>query len=328
MSGLVGGAMMSEAAALLLPGTIGRLGEALVGACARGGVELSMHNVQEAKYKQVVEEFQNVITWGVKMPWAWYRSGKRRRKNFLFLENALFDQRDGVWVDARGWFADSNLSYEGHSAGRVSRRAWERMNAIADRRFHWRFFQGGDLDGPILYAVQKDRDAPCLYHFPARGKSGSAVETGLRLMAEHCPDWSVVVRPHPRYLEEWRGMEGDVSGCFRKNWTVDAKGDVYSKLTRCRALVTVNSTLATEALFLGIPVATLGRSAYTGSGACLECADDPSRLWGFFDFKPDRKKIIGYLAACMRHQIPYAADIEGVSENREFRRWLRRAASK
>jgi hypothetical protein len=77
-------------------------------------------------------------------------------------------------------------------------------------------------------------------------------------------------------------------------------------------------------MFLGIPVATLGKSAYTGSGACLECADDPSRLRGLFDFKPDRDRVMGYLAACMRHQIPYLAGADEIFGNGEFQRWLHR----
>ena len=67
----------------------------------------------------------------------------------------------------------------------------------------------------------------------------------------------------------------------------------------------MNSTVATEALGLGMPVAVLGKSTYAGSEVLLDCSDKPELLAGILDFQPEEYAILQYLAAVLRHQIPY-----------------------
>jgi len=305
----------------LFTSTVNRcLGASFTEACKRNGIELTLHTARE-NYKQTFNANYNILSWGVKMPKWWY---DRKGKNVCFLENGLFCQKEGIWIDAGGWFADSNLSRERHFRVKQSAKAWHRVRQIAKRFFGWEFWQGGKPDGPIMFAVQRNRDAPCQFHFPRQNKHLGALESSIKLLSEHCPDRPVAIRPHPRFVREWKANEPNLEKYFRPDWTIDYSPRVYATLRECSALVTVNSTLATEALFLGMPVATLGNSAFTGSNVTLECGADPARLAGLFDFEPQQEPIKRYLGACMRHQLQYNLDTDGILENREFQRWLER----
>jgi hypothetical protein len=295
-----------------------RLGPQLVEACRRAGVELEL-GLADRRYTTEFAGADHVITWGVKMPQSWYG---RKRKNVLYLENGLLCQRAGVWIDAGGWFAGSALCRERHFAATPASAELERLERIAHDRFRWRLFGGGDPRGPILFAVQAEGDAPCRYHFPARDPALGVLTSALRLLAEHLPTRPIVIRPHPRFRDQWEGSRDRIIPHLRRTWSVEASPDVYATLRHCSALVTVNSTLATEALCLGLPVATLGEGAYTGSGATLECARDPGRLAALPAWRPDLRAVTGYLCAVLRHQLPYAALPAEVCAHPDFRCWV------
>jgi len=113
----------------------------------------------------------------------------------------------------------------------------------------------------------------------------------------------------------------ETGGIWRDDWQMDDSSSFSERLPACSALVTINSTCASEAALLGIPTATLGTGAFTGSGVTLECALDPSKLATLFSFQPDLHRCRAYCSAILgRHFLPY-----GIVRDRnclEFEHWL------
>jgi len=247
----------------------------------------------------------NLITWGVKWKSSQYKRGNR---NVLFLENGLLCQRKGIYVDNHGYFADSSLVTEERNKADYTPEEAEAMATLARSCFGFKIGEvNHNPDGPILIAMQMNGDAPMRYHFPAVKRfQGNRKETFLNLLVEHMPKGRpVILRPHPKEKglpEGWKLPEG---------WTLEipgAKGvgDVYKTIKRCSAVVTVNSTVATEALTSGIPVATFGYGSYKGAGVTLDCAHEHEALQGILDYTPDPEASMRYLCAVMRdHQLPY-----------------------
>jgi hypothetical protein len=78
----------------------------------------------------------------------------------------------------------------------------------------------------------------------------------------------------------------------------------------------------TEALTLGMKVATLGYGAFTGANVTFECADDPTKLAHFLNWEgPKQEDVLKYLCAVLRHQISYEDDIDVIVNNRSFKIW-------
>jgi len=255
------------------------------------------------------------ITWGVKWKSSWYRRGGT---NVLYLENALLSQRSGIYIDHAGYFCDSSIATEPQPDPTHTEIA--RLQAHCTQRFAWPWFAGGDPEGPIMIACQTHNDCSVRFHYhPGRGKAPA-----MQALCDACADYlpsgvPVIVRPHPR---EPNRINPD---WLRPDWTLDTSKDVYATLRTCRAMVTVSSTLATEALALGLPVACLGRSAWEGHGVVLECANDYSRLAGLPNWAPEEWPVLRYLCAVMRHQLPYDATPDQVQANASVRTWLERA---
>ena len=255
------------------------------------------------------------ITWGVKWKSSWYRRGGT---NVLYLENALLKQNSGIYIDHAGYFCDSSIATEPQPDPTHTEIA--RLQAHCTQRFAWPWFAGGDPEGPIMIACQTHNDCSVRFHYhPGRGKAPA-----MQALCDACADYlpsgvPVIVRPHPR---EPNRINPD---WLRPDWTLDTSKDVYATLRTCRAMVTVSSTLATEALALGLPVACLGRSAWEGHGVVLECANDYSRLAGLPNWAPEEWPVLRYLCAVMRHQLPYDATPDQVQANASVRTWLERA---
>ncbi|MBU0608684.1 MAG: hypothetical protein KKI08_12415, partial [Armatimonadetes bacterium] len=98
--------------------------------------------------------------------------------------------------------------------------------------------------------------------------------------------------------------------------------DKWQSMARARAMVTATSTLATEALALGLPVAALGLSCWRESGAVLECADDPAGLAALTTWRPDEWCVIMYLCSVLRHQVGYHDTQDRIATLPPLRRWL------
>lgn len=294
-----------------------KLGPRLAAACEAQGVRLAIYKGQP--YWRTYSRAKHAITFGTRISKEKYATANT---NTLFMENAIPGQWNAVWIDDEGWFSYSRLCKEREYERTATTSEIAELQFICKRYFGWRMFQGGAEAGPILYAVQKDRDMPALFCFPNVQPGMDRIESGLYLLQKYCPDRRVAVRPHPRCPGEWSRGKERYEKQFRADWTVDHSKNVYHTLTGCSALVTVNSTLAFEAALLGIRVATLGESVFTGSGAWLECGEDPSKLQELFTYERDEEKILNLMGACVRHRLYYNSTAEQILQNESFRRWI------
>lgn len=314
----------ADATAFLPAFVLAGIGPQLRAVMEAEGLSLQIREVVPGKggYLEELERCRNVISWGYQMPHSRFVEAKR---NVLFIENGTLSQRTGAFLDAGGFWTHSDF---------VRERAWEveptdaeraALAAHVKRCFGWEMFAGGDPGGPVLLALQTQGDAPCRYYYPT-AQGGDPIAMSLWLCREHLPRAQRVwVRPHPggrkQFFDNWSYYKQWVAG---RSWLVDESPNVYEKLPQARALVTANSTLATEAQALGLPIATLGHGTFTGSGTVLECADEPARLAGVLDDKPDLEARWRFLSAVKRLQLPYHAGPAKLSGHPALRRWVER----
>jgi len=282
--------------------------------CLLAGAEVEWHNVTQStsSYKDVFMGSKNVITWQCRMPHSWTSS---HGNNVLHVENSLISQRAGIFVDSRGFFSQSNLCVSqnwnvNHDVD---------LEAFALSRFGWTAFSGGDANGPILIALQCRNDCNINFEFPlcrVRDKVAFTIDTVLQYLQT---DRQILIRPHPRERNLFDGLEPPKGA----EWSMS--GDFHTLLPKCSSLVTVNSTCASEACLLGIPVAVLGTGAFTGSGAVYECHEDLSRLSLFGDYIASIENQKAYCSAILsRHFIPYKHKTEVTCK--EFDIWIDRLA--
>jgi hypothetical protein len=281
--------------------------------CLRHGIRLARFDTRHG-YRANRRAMRNLATWGVKWPSKWYRRGGR---NVLYLENGLLHQAGQIYIDHAGFFCDSSIATEKQPDPEPAEVAAMQAHC---RRYIGDWWRGPTPGGPIMLAGQVPRDCSVRYHYaPARGNRPALVALIEDAAKYLSADAHVIVRPHPRAKHSLDGIQ------LPDGWTVDRSPNVYQTLATCSALVTTTSTLATEALAIGLPVATLGRGAFVGSGAVLECAEDPARLATLPEWQPEEWPVIRYLCAVMRHQLPTDATPDMVRGNVSFREWLRRA---
>lgn len=274
------------------------------------------------KYRQIVKESNNLVTWGMKLS---HRDYTRGNKNVLFIENGLLRQNSGVFMDAGGYFADSNFKKFMHYARSYTEEELAGLEEHVNRRIG-PFLGGGNPDGPVLVTLQKENDAPMQHYFPAiRGKSGNRIALTWNLLMQNLPKGrQYVIKPHPRHIEDWNKVK-DYLKTDRDDIIIDSESNFYDLLKECSALVTVNSTTAIEALSVGVPVAVLGEHVWTGSrGVFLDCSRMPKRLGSLFSWKADEEKVKRFLCAVKRQHVPYNTSIENLREHPEFRKWISR----
>jgi len=249
----------------------------------------------------------------------------RGGKNVLFVENALLKQGSGVFVDAGGYFADSTIVRDREHETEPTHAELMQLAHHLQTHFGWTPNSAYTEGGPILIALQTPNDAPVRYHYPARRNGEDQCARTLEICAAHLPNGDVIVRPHPADRKRFSAHWNRYRGYMRAGWIVDETRDVYALLPRCGAVVTVNSTLATEALALRMPVATLGESTFSGSSVTFECARCVERLQDILCWRPDAHMITHYLCAVMRHQLNISADVETCLINKSIRAWIERA---
>lgn len=285
--------------------------------CAETGIELSFYNVTEscAKYSELYRSHRNVITWNCRMPHDW---STRWNNNVLYVENSLLWQRAGIFIDRGGFFSRSNL---------CRKQTWQDsydvdLNDFTQQNFKWKALSGGDPSGPILVCLQNTHDCNLQLEFPLGNPHKDKIAATLELLYKHLPpNRNIIIRPHPRFLDYWKEHVGSYR--LRSDWRVDWSGDFYSLLPTCSTLVTVNSTCASEAVSLGLPVATLGVGAFTGSGATLDCSAEPRLLRQLGQWQPDLTACRRYVEAILgRHYLSYSKPMGG---NAELEAWLRAA---
>ncbi len=274
-------------------------------------------NSPETRFIEVFRSHRNVIAWNCRMPHSWL---VKEGQNVLHIENALLSQKSGMFADHRGFFSKSNLCRQ---------QSWQQSYAHANpeffsrREFGWEAFTGGCSDGPVLVALQCRADCNLKLEFPMGAMAADKVVKTLELLQNYLPHGRpVLIRPHPRERDLFTNdLATATGGCWRDDWTLDMEGTLAARLPQCSALVTVNSTCASEAALLGIPTATLGTGAFTGSGVTLECAEDPTLLAQIPTFTPDLQRCRAYTCAILgRHFLPY--DLKRERPCLEFENWL------
>jgi len=282
--------------------------------CAEKGAEVSWHNVTEScqDYADLFRSANNVLTWNCRMPHSWLTKDS---KNVLFLDNSLISQKAGIFVDSEGFFSKSSLKVN---------RTWSQpkeanIRFIANRDFNWSLFSKGSADGPILVALQLRTDCNVHFEFPLAKKHPDKVVATLELLKQHLPRGrKILIRPHPRESSDF-----DMGGVWRDDWRLSFGGSFAEILPKCSALVSVNSTCISEAALLGLPIASLGDGAFSGSGISLECSSEPEKLMGLFDFTPDIRDCANYCKSVLsNHFIPY--DVKEGRIVSEFDIWLDR----
>lgn len=256
---------------------------------------------------------KNFVMWGVK--WS-HDKYVENNKNVLFIENGLLGQKTGCYVDSNynngGYFAHSSIcrsnEYDITMTEQESYQLAKHMNNIG-------YYSGNyNPKGDILLVLQMEKDAPLNRYFPLSTYKKERKLQFLELCKKHLKG-RVRVRMHPN--------EKTLPSLFKmpQDWIVDEIDSPQESIKQARALVTVNSTLGTEALFTGIKVATLGIGAFTGSGATLECANRAARLENLDKWMPN--KPLNYLNAVYKyHHLSYESDL---LNNPAINKWIERA---
>jgi capsular polysaccharide export protein len=123
------------------------------------------------------------------------------------------------------------------------------------------------ISGPLFFfPLQLDCDYQVRVHSVHRAMP-PAIEHVLTSFACHAPDAArLVVKLHPldSGIIDWRAMTGHIGAELRitdRLIVVDG-GNLDEILARCRAVVTVNSTVGSQALARGLPVIALGKAVY------------------------------------------------------------------
>ncbi len=291
---------MISASAILTSSATKRSGPALCEACARSGI--SLHLLTDVGgYRERFNDAANIITWGFKMPGWWYQG---RGSNVLYMENGLLSQADGYYYDNCGWFSESGMVKEKRFLVEPKTEELRRVYSITKTL-------GGqptavtERTGPIMFAVQNTRDAGNRFHYPLCPKGEDAIEVSLRLLNQALGHEHVEVRPHPRFRPAWAEGWPRYKKYFGPHWTLNEEQDVYKELERCAALITVNSTLATECVAMGIPVATLGLGTFTGAGVTLDCSSEHMRVGDVRHWRAKPPNAERYLSAIVRQQLPF-----------------------
>ena len=303
-----------KAAALLLPEINKSIGKQLVSVCSDHGCELKLHDyVSWEDYQRIFVQHQNIMTWGIKLPTSWF---KNFNKNILYFENGLVSQREGVYIDHKGWFSDSSIVSKNSRTVPTAEES-DRLRRICKDFFGWGLFQGGDPDGPIMYAMQVENDQ-AMHYFDGCKDMESPRWKGLDLLQKAGLSKNILIRRHPEDDQPFP----EINWSEDQNYEIDESDNVYETLRGCSGLVTINSTLVFEALSLGLPVGTFGRGAFTSSGLTFECAMDASRMKDFSLCPPDEDQCLKFLCNVLSHQISYGADIQKVKQNKSLQIWL------
>jgi len=113
-----------------------------------------------------------------------------------------------------------------------------------------------------------------------------------------------------------------------EGWHMDPHANLADSLPECRAVVTVTSTVAVEALTLGLPVATFGRSVWASCDAMLKCHRNPARVADVLTAEVDQYNALGLLCAIQRHHIPYGAGLHTVLACPSVIAWLESVTGK
>ncbi|HUC11679.1 MAG TPA: capsular biosynthesis protein [Stellaceae bacterium] len=159
-------------------------------------------------------------------------------------------------------------------------------------------------DPVYLFPLQLDCDYQMRVHSPFRA-THLAIDFVLRSFAQHAPPTArLVVKLHPldSGLVDWAGMVGHIAAeqLVAERVTVLDGGELPKLLERSHAVVTVNSTVGSQALAKHLPVIALGQAMYDIPGLTYQGSLD--HFWT--DAKPPDPELFDVLrrvlaARCM-----------------------------
>lgn len=245
-------------------------------------------NAGNCNYTKITDSYSNIITWGMKLPWKWYKS--KKGKNFLFIENGLLSQKNGMYIDHSGWFGDSSICKEPQPEPTN-----EEITALENKvKEIWdkELYQYEGSSGPILFAAQMKRDMGPKHYF-----NGKFYDVFPLLHSDYRNE-NLVIRKHPRERLNRERIKMSDKWCFDKS-----SGNIYDRLKDFSKVVSINSTLLIESAVLGLPVHSYGRHVYDG----FNLSD-----------KADRTR---FLCAVLRHHIPYKSGVSVIENSESFQIW-------
>lgn len=302
---------------------------ALKEACKEKEIDIDIHFIPSREIENKLFLFyrsnRNIATWGIKRKQEHYTYND---KNVLFFEFCVLRQKFGWWIDSVGLYKDSRFNKERLWERRHTKEEYIELCEYMKKWFNRELFSHKCKSGPILIALQHEIDAPVKFYFKHGQKENFVLEKTLKIFAEYLPDVPAIVRPHPKYLDKWNINEERYLKAFRKDWVLNKDGNIYDILQDCNALVTVNSTLAIEAVALGIPVATIGSGVFNDSGILLECEDNLEKLREIYSYRANVLKTIDFFCALLRHQIPCSPTVEDFLKNDDFNMWTDKSKRK
>jgi len=265
-------------------------------------------------YGKLWREAQDLITWGVKWSSPQYKRGGR---NVLFCENGQLNQKY-LYVDNVGYFSHSSIVEHKEYFVEPNKSEVDNLKSHILKLYGHKFGRFSfNPDGPILVPLQMNRDATMRHYFPGGKKNSDRVKAHIQYCIDNIPKGeTVIIRCHPREKGFPEGIK------LPNNFHIDNSGSIKDRLKECKAVVAVNSTVVTEALIYGLPVATLGNNIFTGANVTLNCANDPTRIKRILKYRPKIKDIKKYFCAVLRRQLPYNSPIEETLKNPSIQEWL------
>lgn len=319
-----------------------------VSVCSSKGLEATYmdSSCEEVRrsYSAILYENKNVVTWIFRIQHSSYKG-----VNTLFLDNGLLFQKNGMFLDHLGHWADSSFVLENKFSAKYSNEEYSTLCKYMLNNFSFNRRNDFNKDGPILIALQTKSDCPTQFYFkhplydyeilvPAftpgmklekriiKSTSEDSVYNLLSICNSKLPEnVPVIVRPHPLDIERFKSQFSLYSDFFKENWSIDESLRIYDTVRKCRVMVTINSTVATEMLFTGIPVVVLGKGLFTGSGAVFDCSEDFEKLKCFSDYIPDVERINSFLCSILRYQIPYNASYDFIENHPSVKAWIEKA---
>lgn len=128
----------------------------------------------------------------------------------------------------------------------------------------------------IFLPLQVRRDAQMLCHSPWLHTPEEVVRTVVETLGSVSPGTTLVVKPHPA---DWEPIDLSTLQKEFPQITI-CQGGTLDILRRCRAVVTVNSTVGFEAMMFQKPVLLLGAAAYAIPELFLHASDRNSLAHG------------------------------------------------
>ena len=244
---------------------------------------------------------------------------RRTLVNSYFMENGWLTPDDGCCIDAHGLNAMSSIVGAAITC-EPQADCWNRIAAIhASKRLDDLpdEFSGVKRGEYIFLPLQVESDSQVMFAANVPEKMGLRQAWLVDLVCRSFPDRQIVIRPHPFDLKTMERI-GEYSSAMRGHANVQVHppkrglNNSYQYCAHARAVIGVNSTVLTEALTFGKPVAAFGRGVFTENDVVLEM-DRDSNPRKVVEFVPDRLALTRYFTLLFARQVPYDCAVDDVS---------------